>query len=139
MSKRTYDSAFSLLSAFETAIHPFQGNNPNTPMPVCLEITAKTTQLQRREYSVSLIVLADVSESMARGRRMPNVKDGIRRLGELSSRLDHVRADLTLIEFNDTARIVYSSTGVPENLNAICNRLRPSGGESDLGILCILI
>lgn len=100
-------------------------------MPLCVEITPTVTA-QAKDYTLSLIVLADVSGSMLDGAKMRNMREGIVRLGELSERFSAVKIELTLIEFNESAKLTHTSPTMPSaaDLRAICERLSPSGGTN---------
>jgi Mg-chelatase subunit ChlD len=100
-------------------------------MPLCVEIKPTVTA-QAKDYTLTLIVLADVSGSMLDGAKMRNMREGIVRLGELSERFSKVKIELTLIEFNDSARLTHTSPTMPStaDLRSICERLSPSGGTN---------
>ena len=108
-------------------LYPFS----EVPMPVCVEIHSNTRS-QTKDYTTTLIVLADVSGSMLDGDRMRNMRSGIVRLGDLSERFATIKSEFILIEFNDTARITFTASKVPpsDELRRICERLTPSGGTN---------
>jgi hypothetical protein len=116
--------------AFDVKIRPLYAKYEE-PIPMCLEIVPKL-QTQSRDYPVSLIVLADVSGSMLDGTKIQNLRDGIMRIGELSNRFASLRTELSIIEFNDSARVVFSSADTPseKQLKQVCESLTPSGGTN---------
>jgi Mg-chelatase subunit ChlD len=115
---------------FDINIHPLYANSA-AEMPVCIEIKPRILA-QTKDYMVSIVILADVSGSMLDGDKMQNMRDGIVRLAELAERFSTLKTELTIIEFNDSARVVHSSESMPSvaELSTICAKLSPSGGTN---------
>lgn len=131
MSKRPCPAPSPASSAsFDIHLHPLFMNSKQE-MPLCVEIKP-TVKSQLKDYPLSLIILADVSGSMLDGNKMRNMRDGITRLGELCERFSSVKTELTLIEFNDSARLIHTSSTMPSahELRRICERLSPTGGTN---------
>ena len=100
-------------------------------MPGCIEITPRIRS-QTKDYGCMLIILADVSGSMATEDRIQKLRDGVLRLSELSGRFASMRTELAIVEFNDSARLVSRSDAVPpaDELRALCDGMRPRGGTN---------
>ena len=98
---------------------------------MCVEIKPRILA-QAKDYVVSIVILADISGSMLDGDKMQNMRDGIVRLAELAERFSTLKTELTIIEFNDSARVVHSSETMPSvtELRTICSKLSPSGGTN---------
>ena len=116
--------------AFDINIHPLYSDS-TVEMPACIEIKSKILS-QTKDYVVSIIILADVSGSMLDGDKMKNMRNGIVRLAELAERFTTIKTELTIVEFNDSAKITHSSKSMPSvaELDAICKKLSPSGGTN---------
>ena len=116
--------------AFDVEIHPLYPH-VEVEMPLLVDVRCNTPS-QSKEYPIALIILADVSGSMLQGSKIHNMREAIIRLGELSARFSTIKIDLTLIEFNDEARVVHSSMGMPsaEALQKMCQDLAPYGGTN---------
>jgi hypothetical protein len=104
---------------------------PYSPTVGCVRITMPDTPLTKDD-TISLVVVADASGSMADGNRMANMREGIMRLGELSGRFASMQVELTIIRFSDTADIVWGPAPVPsdEKLQQICSDIKPRGGTN---------
>jgi hypothetical protein len=115
---------------FDLLIRPLYPHS-KIAMPVCLEIKANMPS-QTKDYTTTLIVLADVSGSMLDGAKMRNMRNGIVRLGELAERFATMQAEFILIEFNDAPKMTHMASKVPstEELRRICERLSPKGGTN---------
>lgn len=118
------------VDSFDLKIRPLYGQHKE-PIPICIEIVPKL-QSQTKDYVVSLIILADVSGSMLDGCKTRNLRDGIMRIGDLANRFVAPRIELTIIEFNQEARIVLPCTTTPtaKQLRKVCNSLSPEGGTN---------
>ena len=131
MSKRVCPTPKSISSeCFDLAIRPLYPHS-KVAMPVCLEIKANVLS-QTKDYTTTLIVLADVSGSMLDGTKMRNMRSGIMRLGELAERFAATKVEFLLIEFNDAPKMTHTAATMPsaEELRRICERLSPSGGTN---------
>ena len=93
--------------AFDLQIRTLYPHN-EADMPGCIEINPRIRS-QTKDYGCVLIVLADVSGSMANDERIQKLRDGVVRLSELSGRFASMKVELTIIEFNDSARLVLQS------------------------------
>ena len=116
--------------AFDLQIRTLYPHN-EADMPGCIEINPRIRS-QTKDYGCVLIVLADVSGSMANDERIQKLRDGVVRLSELSGRFASMKVELAIIEFNDSARLVLQSEAIPpaEELKPICDALRPRGGTN---------
>ena len=121
----------STCEAFDLRIRTMYAHNQKPQPMSCVEITP-TISHQTKEYGLSLIVLADVSGSMLYDNKLQRMREGIVRLGELSSRFAAVRTDLTVIAFSDSAQVLLSSPTVPsvDELRKVCDDLAPCGGTN---------
>jgi hypothetical protein len=131
MSKRQCTPAKPIApECFDLRIRPLYPHS-QTEMPVCLEIKPNVLS-QTKDYTTTVIILADVSGSMLDGAKMRNMREGIVRLGELADRFASVKTDFLLIEFNETARVTHAAPKMPstEELRHICERLSPCGGTN---------
>ena len=131
MSKRACPTPkLASSECFDLVIRPLYPHS-KAEMPVCLEIKANIVS-QTKDYTTTLIVLADVSGSMLDGDKMRNMRNGIVRLGELGERFATMQAEFILIEFNDAPKMTHTAPKVPstDELRRICERLSPSGGTN---------
>jgi hypothetical protein len=117
-------------NAFDLSIRTMYTHN-QADMPGCIEIKP-CIKSQTKDYGCVLIVLADVSGSMANDNRIQKLRDGVVRLSELAGRFASMNPELVIIEFNDSARTLLRSETIPstDELRAICDALTPRGGTN---------
>lgn len=105
-------------------------------MPASLQIT-HGENLRLETGPTSLLVLCDTSGSMGNGRRLDNLRDGVKHICTFMRRSANAM-DITIISFSDNAKILYGPGPVPdeETVDGICARdLQATNGTNIGGAL----
>jgi uncharacterized protein YegL len=116
-------------AAFDLHIHTLIQYSPTIG---CIRITTPDITPPTKDNMVSLVVLADASGSMDTNDRLDNLRNGILRLGGLSNQFASMNVELTVIQFNDDASIVFGPGPMPteDKLKELCMSIKPSGGTN---------
>ena len=116
-------------AVFDVRLHTMVKQPPTVG---CVRITSPDTEPLVKDNTISLVVVADASGSMQTGSRMENLRDGIMRLGELSSRFASMQVELTVLQFNDTVSVVWGPAPMPSEtkLKELCMDIKPQGGTN---------
>jgi hypothetical protein len=117
-------------ATFDVHIHTLVQQPPTVG---CVRIASPDTAVPLpKDNMVSLVILADASGSMQTGGRIENLRSGIMRLGELSNQFASMQVELTIIQFNEVAGIVWGPAPMPsmEKLRTLCSDIKPKGGTN---------
>ena len=116
-------------ASFDMRIHTLV---PQPPTIGCVRIATPDSTPPTKDNTISLVVLADASGSMQLNSRLSNLREGIMRLGALSDQFASMQIELTVIQFNDTASVVWGPAPMPskEKLHSICMDIEPRGGTN---------
>ena len=114
---------------FDVRIHTLVQQSPTVG---CVRIASPEITQLPKDGMVSLVILADASGSMETGGRIENLRCGIMRLGELSNQFASMQVELTIIQFNEIAGIVWGPALMPsmEKLRSLCSDIKPKGGTN---------
>jgi len=97
-------------------------------MPTCIRFKSTDTELAVKDYTLTLIILADVSGSMA-GDRLEHLKRGVLNLINLVTSNQALKIEFVLIKFNTEAEVLYQGFDL-DQLKRACIRMYASGGTS---------
>jgi hypothetical protein len=117
-------------TSFDMHIHTLVQQPPTVG---CVRIVSPPDTVQvTKDSMISLIILADASGSMETGDRIQNLRSGIMRLGELSNQFASMQVELTIIQFNEVAGVVWGPAPMPsmEKLRSLCGDIKPNGGTN---------
>ena len=116
-------------AAFDVHIHTLV---PSSPTIGCIRITTPDITPPTKDNTISLIIIADASGSMETDDRLANLHCGILRLGALSNQFASMQVELTLIQFNDDASVVFGPGPMPSEagLKTLCMEIKPRGGTN---------
>jgi hypothetical protein len=115
-------------ASFDLHLHTLVQQPPTVG---CVRIVSDAVQATK-DNMISLIILADASGSMETGDRIGNLRSGIMRLGELSNQFASMQVELTIIQFNEVAGVVWGPAPMPtmEKLRSLCGDIKPNGGTN---------